>query len=311
MEQKVNIWGVPSNSNTPPTNNDTLVDSRTSRGLRRIRWNLWDALLGFGLMLGTQIIASIILAVYLAVTVFKETTSLEEDQIDNIFDTVMETALSGPFLFFSSVLMYLSWWGAAMIASKKRGLGKLSKDFWLTFRWGRDISLGLLFAGMLRAVEQGVFWLLENVIKMDLEGLSNSEQIMDQQGIWFIIMGIVVASICAPFFEELFFRGLVMQSLIRTFGRIRTKSKRNPGQAGWFYRNRVWLGMVISSALFGIMHFQGDASSVFHWIVVIQTGLIGLVLAFVVMKTKRLGLAIWTHVFFNLSGVVLVRLLGG
>lgn len=305
MPEKINIWGPPTpNANLQPQGRNTNEVIASTKPVRRIRWGLADALMGIGLMLALQILMAIGLVVYIAYELLSEEGAIEDfDPTTVTFDQ----ALSGPFLFASALAMYLAWWIAIRHASKKKGFASYAKDFWLRMNWKRDILLGIVLAGFLRLAEQGIFWFLGNVVGINLDDMGNTEAIMGQQGVWLFINAVVVAALLAPFFEEVFFRGLFLQGLMRTLNKSRIKRK---GVHTWLSRKRATIAIIVSSIAFGLMHFQGDPSSLGHWLVVIQTGLIGLIFAIITIKTKRLGLAIVGHIAFNLSGVLLVYFLG-
>lgn len=94
-------------------------------------------------------------------------------------------------------------------------------------------------------------------------------------GIFLLVLIVVIG---APIAEELFFRGLVLRAFERTLG------------TGW--------AVAISSVAFGLTHFEG-----------IQTPALiafGAVLALLVVRTKRLGTSIVTHMTFNLVSVLLL-----
>jgi membrane protease YdiL (CAAX protease family) len=55
------------------------------------------------------------------------------------------------------------------------------------------------------------------------------------------------------------------------------------------------------------MHFQGF-ETFGQWWVIIVTGSIGFILALIVLKTRRLGLAITTHVAFNSYAMILLTI---
>lgn len=316
-QDRVGIWGPPQQERNPyaatPTDQAPLQPAPVAPAPlpqpvreRSIRWGLLDVLWGFLLMFASQIFLSVALVVVVATQLLSANESVEDPSA--LLESTLTQALSAPFILVSALAMYLSWWFAARRASKKKGLGSYAKDFWIKFNWKRDIPIGLGIAAVLRLFEQGVLWFLANVVGMDLSEVGNADVVISQEGFWFFINAIVVAAFLAPFFEEFFFRGLFLQASLRLFGQSRT---RNNGEHTWFSRNRVWLSILITSVAFGLMHFQGDPSSVGHWIVVAQTGIIGAVLAWVTVKTKSVGIAIATHVAFNLSGVLLATFLGG
>lgn len=91
-----------------------------------------------------------------------------------------------------------------------------------------------------------------------------------------ILLSVVVM---APLVEELFFRGLLLQSLARRFG--------DP------------VGIVVSSALFAAVHLE--------WVVMPGLFLFGLIAAVITRRTGRLGMAWFMHASFNLTTVVLIQ----
>lgn len=307
---RMGIWGPPVNSpygqpvpSVAPGN--FMVPSYGPR----IRWGMLDVLWGFLFLIASQIFLSVALIVMVAVEMVSKNLAVEDPNA--LLDSVMTEVYSGPFLLISSLSMYLVWWLVTRWATMKKGMKSYAKDFWLKFNWKRDLPLGFGIALGLRLLEQAVLWFLGSVIGMNLDDMGNSEIIVNQPGIWYIINGIIVAGLLAPFFEEFFFRGLFLQASMRFFGRSRKWNRSKMGKSTWLYRNRVWISVIITSIAFGLMHFQGDPLSSGHWLVVTQTGLIGVLLAYLTVKTKSLGPAIAAHVFFNLSGVILATLMGG
>ena len=84
--------------------------------------------------------------------------------------------------------------------------------------------------------------------------------------------------IAAPLTEEVFFRGLLQGALRDRFGPVRA--------------------VVISSLAFAVVHFQ-----------VVQFPallVIGVVHALLVLATRRLGAALWSHVAFNAATVIVL-----
>jgi membrane protease YdiL (CAAX protease family) len=112
-----------------------------------------------------------------------------------------------------------------------------------------------------------------------------------------------------------------MQGLIRYFRKgLRTQptsrigyntQKNNPKMYNtylrfkhWLYTHKYVLSIIISSIVFGSLHWQGT-NSFGQILVPILTGLIGVVLALVALKTRRLGLGIFIHIFFNSTTIIL------
>ena len=93
-----------------------------------------------------------------------------------------------------------------------------------------------------------------------------------------VAMLVFMTVIAAPLTEEIFFRGLLQGALRDRFGPVRA--------------------VVISSLAFAVVHFQ-----------VVQFPallVIGVVHALLVLATRRLGPALWSHVAFNAATVVVL-----
>lgn len=103
-----------------------------------------------------------------------------------------------------------------------------------------------------------------------------------------LIALVVMTVIAAPVAEEICYRGLLYRG-------IRDMERGGRGDAG---RRAVILATLASSLVFAISHIQ----------LVQLPGLFvfGVVAAVVTERTGRLGTAIWTHVGFNLTTVVLL-----
>ena len=93
----------------------------------------------------------------------------------------------------------------------------------------------------------------------------------------------VMTGLLAPFFEEWFFRGVIARALLEG---LETRSK----------RTAQFIAVVASAALFGAAHGEPKQFA----------GLfaLGVVLALLVVRTKRLSPSILTHVSFNLAALV-------
>jgi len=88
----------------------------------------------------------------------------------------------------------------------------------------------------------------------------------------------------APFVEELFFRGLVLRSLARRFGPV--------------------IGVVGSSVLFGLVHFQTGMGAASDAALMCAIGAFGLLLAYLAVRTGRLGPGLVAHATFNAITVI-------
>nr|WP_228507509.1 CPBP family intramembrane glutamic endopeptidase [Plantibacter sp. VKM Ac-2880] len=99
----------------------------------------------------------------------------------------------------------------------------------------------------------------------------------------FFIVALLAAVALAPIIEELFFRGLVLPSVIGTL------------------RGGRWIAVVISGLLFAILHLLVVTTVAQAIVVGVGTLLVGLAAGSLAVVTGRLGPAIVTHVVFNTS----------
>ena len=170
--------------------------------------------------------------------------------------------------------------GATLLAGRKGG--GLSDFGWAAKRtdalWG--IPLGILCQLVLLPV---IYWPLLKLFNISKDKLSEpAQELADRAGGlggWVVLF--VMVAICAPIVEELFYRGLVLQSLIKA------------GLPGW-------VGALVSVALFAVVHFR--------LLQLLGLFAFGLVLAGLALRTSRLGPSIWAHGGFNATTVVYLYL---
>ncbi len=170
--------------------------------------------------------------------------------------------------------------GAALVVSRLRGTRRFAKDMGLAIRLWPDVPLGLVAGAMLQLVVIPVLYVpfihlipnLKHQFSRPAERLGGASH-----GNGVLLLALFVAVI-APIVEEIFFRGVLMRSLE---GLSRS--------AGRFVS---WMVPVVGSALlFGLAHFEPLQ---FMGLVVL-----GLVLAIIARRTRRLGLGIVAHAAFN------------
>jgi hypothetical protein len=87
----------------------------------------------------------------------------------------------------------------------------------------------------------------------------------------------------APFFEELFFRGLLLRSLARLFGTF----------GGWVGPTAA---VIVTGVLFGLAHVEG--------LQLFGLAVFGIILSAIAYRTGRLGMNMAAHASFNLTAVV-------
>jgi membrane protease YdiL (CAAX protease family) len=321
---KVDLWGP-----RPPAGKGSWRHRSTTpadppdRG-RIGTWGLPDVAFGFFLL----VVLNVALAVLAMAVALRELlvgpgvdTSDGEALVATVLEDMVELLKTGPGVLMGGLTMWAAFFLAPWLATRNKGLRSLADDFGFRFSWGRDLLMGAVFAFSLRCLEflvtQGI-----HALGVDMSTAGNTDIITKQTGAWLIINALVVAAIGAPIFEELFFRGLVFGAFLKNFTRDRDGAKPQSlfgrwvitrvGRTwavwasfrGFLYRWRVPLAVVVSSLMFGMMHFQGS-NTFGSWFVVGITTTIGLLLAVIRYRTGRLGMTICTHVLFNASGVVL------
>jgi len=219
------------------------------------RWGLGDFVVG---VVGGYALASLAAALWYAAT---------EDE---------ELSLVGQA--FSQIGLWTGFVATAVVASHKKGAGRLSRDFGFRGRWP-DVGVGVLVALAVQILLlPGVAYALRPLLG-EPEVSGPVEDLLDRsQGPAFLGL-ILSVVICAPLVEELFFRGLLLRSLQR----------RVPG----------WAAVAISSMAFGVSHASSlPVEGVL--LVMISLTVFGAVLAVLAVRTGRLGASIVTHAVFNL-----------
>lgn len=302
---KVDLWGPP------------VVQPPVEKGPRlrdRAPWGLGQVWITGAAMIATQV----------ALVPFLILVSIRDQQAAQITGDVIVKALddmgiyvkTGPFLIAAMLLQWGAFVGVPWVASRRRGLRSLAKDFGLRFtKWDPLIGLGL--AAVMQVVMYGIGFGLAHT-GLDLSGADNTNMVTDHHGALLVFM-VAAAAIGAPFTEEILFRGLALRALLRSFvqvdlaedphfaARVAAKIKRKALAPISERRRRCGIiaAALCSAVLFGIAHTPVGASTAAMIVLPAQTGLLGLVFAFVTIKTKRLGPSICAHIVFNSTSVIL------
>jgi uncharacterized protein len=186
----------------------------------------------------------------------------------------------------SLVGLWVGFFGAPWLASKVRGTGNFRIDLGLSFRLvdlagiaigvGGQILVTLLYLPFVSHLHNF------NAPTKRLTGSAHG---------WGFFVIAVFTVIGAPFFEELFFRGLLLRALCRLFA---------PG--GFARSNGRSVAVVAAVALDGILFGLTHA----EWQQLAGLALFGAILAAVSYRTGRLGMNIVAHASFNLVAVLAI-----
>lgn len=254
---------------------------------------------------------------------------------------------SAGFALASLVALWVGLAGAPLRASYSKGLRSFARDFGWTFR-RRDAAFGCVAAAVLRGCETlivaGVV-----ALGVDPSEVGNANYIKTASG-WVLVALLMGAGIVGPVVEELFFRGLTLGAFLRRFSRLPSRRARLAGAfpvaavlvalcgvqlafglsaAGIVGvallavsvacmvllrgpKRAVAGSVIMSSIIFGVAHAQIGASGFGGGSVVVicVTGMFGAVLAVMRLRTGRSGLNVFTHCWFNVSGLALILLTG-
>ena len=170
--------------------------------------------------------------------------------------------------------LWLGLGGIAILVCRTKGSGSLADDYGLRITKPLDaiggIAVGLVSQLILIPILYAPIIHFAPSIKDTLE--KPAKELVDLvQGNWGVVALTVLVVVGAPIVEELFFRGLLLRSLVRRLGPVPA--------------------IVTSAVLFGLAHFEGvqlPALIVF-----------GLVLGYLAYRTGRLGPGIFAHMAFN------------
>lgn len=172
--------------------------------------------------------------------------------------------------------VWISLWGACVLASRRYGTGHAFRDLGVSFRFG-DLRRGPTIT-LLALIAVSFVGRLTTGLGPRFEG-SNASLLRAPHGDVVGAVALVLAAMTgAPFFEEMFFRGLLQRTLESRF------SGHGPA--------------VGQSALFGLVHFQ----LVLGWRnvgVVVAVATIGLVFGLAVERFRRVGPTVIAHGTFN------------
>jgi membrane protease YdiL (CAAX protease family) len=240
-------------------------------------WLLFAAL-GF---VGGQVVA----AVFVAITAAVEGKSSSLAAISHLSEPPTWYVVS------TLIGLWAGFFGAGWLATSVRGTKSFARDLGLRFKWidlvgipigvGGQILIGLLYIPISHHVHD--FNQRFNGPSQRLTGGSH--------GVGFAIIAICTI-VGAPFFEELFFRGVLLRALARLFGDF----GRWVGPA---------LAIIITGVVFGLAHAES--------LQLLGLALFGIVLSFVSYRTGRLGMNMVAHASFNALAVafaVVLPLLG-
>ncbi|MHB8498425.1 MAG: CPBP family intramembrane glutamic endopeptidase [Acidimicrobiales bacterium] len=234
---------------------------------------MWLLFCGIGFVVG-QVLAAVAIAA--AAAAAGDLRSL----------TAITSAREPPTWYIAATLvgLWAGFLGAAWMSSWLKGTRHLAADLGLRFRWvdlaGIPIGVGGQFLVALIYVP-----ISQHVHNFNQRFAAPSQRLTGgSHGAGYVVIALLTV-VGAPFFEELFFRGVLLRSMSRLFGTI----------GGWVGPT---LAIVVTGVLFGLAHDES--------LQLLGLATFGVVLCFVSYRTGRLGMSMVAHASFNLVAVVAV-----
>jgi membrane protease YdiL (CAAX protease family) len=182
-----------------------------------------------------------------------------------------------------TALTFLPLWagllGALVVVSQRWGTGSFRSDFRLKVK-PSDALVGIPVGVVCQLVfVQLLYDALSSVFNQD-DVKQAAKSLTDRAEGWGVVLLVLTVAIGAPIVEELFFRGLVLRAFSSRLG--------------------DGLAIAASALLFALAHFQPLQ---FPGLLVF-----GVVVGYVAHRAGRLGPAIFTHMGFNGTTVVVLLL---
>jgi len=187
--------------------------------------------------------------------------------------------------------LWVGFFTAPWLASRVRGTGSLLRDVGL--RFARADVLGILIGVGGQALVTVVY--APFISHLHNFNAPTTKLTGGSHGGGFVVIAVLTV-LAAPFFEELFFRGLLLRALLRFL---------NPsGRTEGVVRVAGLVGaVVLDGLLFGLAHGEMEQLA--------GLALFGIILAVVAFRTQRLGMNMVAHASFNLVAILAIVHDGG
>jgi uncharacterized protein len=235
--------------------------------------------IAFGGFLAGYVASALLLTIFAAATGnLKDLSSLESLSVPPWWVTI--AGLVG---------LWIGFVGAVFLASRIRGTGNPVADMGLRFTpWDVPIGIGIGVAGQL--IVDLLYLPFERVVPNLSHELSEPANRLTGgfHGADLAVIAILTV-VVVPVVEELFFRGLLLQSLVRMC--------RGAGPV-----LGPVLATVVTGVLFGLAHAEP--------LQLAGLALFGIVLSVIAYRTGRLGTCIFAHAGFNAFAVIAIAMQG-
>jgi membrane protease YdiL (CAAX protease family) len=200
--------------------------------------------------------------------------------------TIVYRHIARPPIIAGLLLYYAALYGTLYVScrafSTRHGSGSLATDYGVDLR-ARDSYRGLgvyLLANIASAIAVAPFLHTSRFQGTNTQSLTDYRH---DAGVFFVL--VLVAVVAAPFFEELFFRGLLFRALL---GRMRP----------------AW-AVLVQGVVFGSAHYNPYMGT-HNVTVIVAVAAMGVVLGWSALHFRRLGPGMIAHFLKNLTAVLAV-----
>ena len=222
------------------------------------RWGLGDAALAFlAGILGTLVTT----ALYVGVS--------GNDVADGNDTGLIAATLVG---------LWAGLFGVAWRASRRKGSGSLAADYGLRIE-PRDVAIGVVVGLVCQFFLVNVIVSLFSLIDKSVDVEQQAKEVTGDAGGLRLVVLAPFLCLGAPFFEELYFRGLLQRSAVRRLGPI--------------------AGVALSAIAFGMVHATSDVGGWSSVALITALAAFGAVLSWLAQRTGRLGPGLVAHATFN------------
>ena len=181
--------------------------------------------------------------------------------------------------------LWIGFLGAPWLASRTQGTRHFARDLGVRFRLIDLVGIGIGILGQIAIT------VMYAPFQHDIHNFNAPSQKLTgaSHGAGFVVIAIATV-LLAPAAEEIFFRGLLLKSLVRLFTPLNA--------AGRARAVGVVLAVIADGLLFGAAHGE--------WIQFAGLASFGIVLAAVSYRTGRLGMNMVAHASFNLIAIIAI-----
>jgi membrane protease YdiL (CAAX protease family) len=187
----------------------------------------------------------------------------------------------------SLVGLWAGFGGVAIRASRRKGTGSLATDYGLRIE-RRDIAIGIVTGLLAQYLLVSAIVFLFSLIDQGINVGRQAKEVTGHAGGLRLLVLAPFLCVGAPFFEELYFRGLLQRAAIRRLG--------------------VAGGIFVSAVAFGLVHATGGLTGWSALALITALAAFGAVLSWLAYRTGRLGPGLVAHATFNTLTLIALAL---